>query len=76
MKKIMKGKRFEFHLFEEASSDFLKEMLNDSHIKIRGFVKDLDSEIASSDIFLVSNNLGNLKLVIRDFFMHGHFHLV
>ena len=71
MKKIMKDKRFEFHLFGRGEPlDFLKELLNDPQIKIRGFVNDLDSEIISSDIFLVTNNSKRFK-VCHTRFLHA-----
>tara|TARA_B100000886_G_scaffold338408_1_gene301154 strand:+ start:473 stop:1765 length:1293 start_codon:yes stop_codon:yes gene_type:complete len=71
MKKIMKDKRFEFHLFGRGEPlDFLKDILNDPQIKIRGFVNDLDSEIISSDIFLVTNNSKRFK-VCHTRFLHA-----
>ncbi len=71
MKKLMKDKKFEFHLFGNGEPlDFLKNLLSDSHIKIRGFVKDLDKEIATADIFLVTNNSRRFK-VCHTRFLHA-----
>ena len=63
MKKLMGEGMFEFHIFGRGKPmNFLNEILNDSHIKIRGFVDDIDTEISNSDIFLVANNSRKFKV--------------
>ena len=47
---------------------FLKQILDDKHIKIK-FVEDLDYEIASSAIFLVCSK--KFKVGHTDFFILG-----
>lgn len=63
LKELLEEGSFEFHLFGRGEPfPFLKKILNDPHIKIRGFVKDLDREIINSDIFLVANNSKRFKV--------------
>ena len=63
MKKLIGEGMFEFHIFGRGKPmNFLNEILNDSHIKIRGFVDDIDTEISNSDIFLVPNNSRKFKV--------------
>ena len=69
-KRLGKG-MFEIHLYGGGElNPKIAKLLNDSHIKIRGFVDDLDAEIASSDIFLIANNHNRFK-VGHTRFMHA-----
>ena len=62
---------FEIHLYGGAKpKPEIIDMLNDPHIKIRGFVDDLDAEILSSPIFLIANNNNRFK-VGHTRFMHA-----
>lgn len=54
---------FEVHLFGSGSvRPEIAPLLRDPHLRIRGFVSDLDSEILSAPIFLVSNNHHRFKV--------------
>ena len=49
--------KFEIHIFGSGVLDQqFEQYKSDAVVKIRGFVDDIDSEIASSDVFLVANN--------------------
>lgn len=57
LKRSLGEGRFEVHLFgggELPAS--LKALVRDPHIKVRGFVPDLDAEMRSAAMFLVANN--------------------
>ena len=55
--------RFEIHLFGTGESRReIQPLLQDPHIRLRGFVDDLDAEILSSPIFLVANNHHRFKV--------------
>ena len=63
MKELLEEGSFEFNLYGRGEPfPFLKKLLKDPHIKIKGFVKDLDKEIVNSDIFLVANNSKRFKV--------------
>ncbi|MCA8931700.1 MAG: glycosyltransferase family 4 protein, partial [Rhodospirillaceae bacterium] len=54
---------FEIHLFGGgAPHPAVQRHLDDPHIKVRGFVDDLDREILSAPIFLVANNSDRFKV--------------
>jgi glycosyltransferase involved in cell wall biosynthesis len=56
---------FELHIYGAGvPRPFLKSLLNDPAVKLRGFVDDLDAEIYSCPIYLVANN--------RYFYKAGH----
>jgi glycosyltransferase involved in cell wall biosynthesis len=49
--------KFEIHLFGASTpKPAIAKLLNDPHIRVRGFVDDLDTEIMRAPIFLVANN--------------------
>jgi glycosyltransferase involved in cell wall biosynthesis len=55
--------RFEVHLFGTGEPrPEIRHLLQDPHIRLRGFVEDLDSEILSAPIFLVANNHDRFKV--------------
>lgn len=63
LKRKLSNVPFEIHIFGgREPKAFLKPLLNDPHIKIRGFVDDLDGEILSAPIFLISNNHHTFKV--------------
>lgn len=71
LKKRLGSGMFEIHLFGGGKlNPEIAKLLNDDHIKIRGFVDDLDAEISSSDIFLIANNHNRFK-VGHTRFMHA-----
>lgn len=48
---------FEIHIFGGGMpKPSIEPLLNDPHIKRRGFVRDLDAEILSAPVFLIANN--------------------
>lgn len=54
---------FELHLFGgSVPRPAIRPLLDDPHIKLRGFVPDLDAEILSAPIFLVANNHHRFKV--------------
>ena len=54
---------FEVHLFGGGNPHpAVGRYLQDSHIKVRGFVEDLEKEILSAPIFLVANNSHRFKV--------------
>lgn len=56
---------FEIHLYGGRSPHpAVAPLLSDPHIKVRGFVEDLDREILEAPVFLVANN--------HDLFRVGH----
>jgi glycosyltransferase involved in cell wall biosynthesis len=61
-RRLGKGE-FEIHLFGAGEPHkAVAPLLKDPHVKLRGFVDDLDSEIISAPIFLVANNSQNFKV--------------
>lgn len=63
--------RFEVHLFGGGQPvPAVRQALQDPHIRIRGFVPDLDEEILTSPIFLVANNSDQFR-VGHTRFLHG-----
>ncbi len=57
LKRTLGEGNFEVHLFGRRSPHrHLLPLLDDPHIKIRGFVDDLDAEILSAPVFLIANN--------------------
>ena len=54
---------FEVHLFGGSSPHpAVRPHLDNPHIRIRGFVDDLDTEILSAPIFLIANNSHRFKV--------------
>lgn len=50
---------YEIHIFGQGEPvPAVRKVLRSPSIKIRGWVADIDSEIRSSDVFLVANNTG------------------
>lgn len=48
---------FEFHIYGPKSPrDFLRPLLSDPAIRLRGFVEDLDAELYSCPVYMVANN--------------------
>ena len=63
LKKQLVNVPFEVHIFGgKEPKSFLKPLLMDSHIKLRGFVDDLETEILSAPVFLISNNHHRFKV--------------
>lgn len=63
LKQELKDEPFEIHLFGgREPKPNIKPLLNDPHILVRGFVDDLDAEILSSPVFLISNNHHSFKV--------------
>lgn len=63
LKKRLSDTPFEIHIFGgRQPKAFIKPLLNDTHIKMRGFVDDLDAEIMSAPVFLISNNHHTFKV--------------
>jgi glycosyltransferase involved in cell wall biosynthesis len=53
---------FKIHIFGgREPRDYLKPLLNDTQIVLRGFVDDLDAEIMSAPVFMVLNNRYNFQ---------------
>ncbi|EKV26052.1 hypothetical protein C882_3339 [Caenispirillum salinarum AK4] len=54
---------FEVHLFGGGKPHpSVAPLLNDPHIRVRGFVDDIDAEILSAPVFLVANNSQRFKV--------------
>lgn len=54
---------FEIHLFGAPPlRDGFGPVLDDPHVKVRGFVPDLDAEIMAAPVFLVANNSHAFKV--------------
>lgn len=54
---------FEIHIFGgREPKPFLKLLLADPCIRLRGFVEDLDAEILSAPVFLIANNHHRFKV--------------
>lgn len=54
---------FEIHLFGGGQPHpAVQPLLADPHVKVRGFVDDLDAEILAAPIFLVANNSQRFKV--------------
>lgn len=54
---------FEVHIFGgREPKPAIRSLLSDPHIRLRGFVADLDSEILSAPVFLISNNHHSFKV--------------
>jgi glycosyltransferase involved in cell wall biosynthesis len=72
LKKSLVEGNFEIHLFGSGEPlPFLKPLLDDPHIKIRGFVKDLEEEILSAPVFLVANGFHPLFHMGNSRILHG-----
>ena len=57
LRRVLGEGKFEIHLFGGGEiHPSLRALVSDSHIKVRGFVPDLDREMLSSPVFLVANN--------------------
>lgn len=53
---------YEIHIYGEGTlAPSLRRLLDAPAIRLRGFVEDIDAEIAGSDVFLVANNTGPYK---------------
>ena len=64
--------KFEIHIFGSGVLDQqFEQYKSDAVVKIRGFVDDIDSEIASSDVFLVANNWHDQFKVGNTRFLHA-----
>ena len=62
----------EIHLFGGGEPlPFLKPLLDDPHIKLRGFVEDLDAELLSAPVFLIANGFHPLFHVGNSRILHG-----
>ncbi len=71
LRERMGEKNFEIHIFGAGTPHpAVSKLLNQPNLKIRGFVEDLESEILSSDIFLISNNNKSFK-VSHTRFLHA-----
>jgi len=54
---------FEVHIFGGSSPHpSVEPLLDDPHIRVRGYVDDLDKEILSAPVFLVANNSRSFKV--------------
>jgi Glycosyl transferases group 1 len=63
LKTILGEGNFEIHLFGPGQPrNNVRQLLIDKSIKIRGFVEDLDAEILSAPVFLISNNHHKFKV--------------
>lgn len=63
LRRILGEDRFEVHLFGGGTPHpAVEPLLADKHVKVRGFVDDLDAEILSAPIFLVANNSHRFKV--------------
>lgn len=72
LKKDLGEGNFEIHLFgREEPLPFLMPLLDDPHIKLRGFVDDLEAELLSSPVFLVANGFHPLFRVGNSRILHG-----
>ena len=72
LKKSLGEGSFEIHLFGGSEPlPFLKPLLDDPHIKLRGFVDDLDAELLSAPIFLIANGFHPLFRVGNSRILHG-----
>ncbi len=57
LKRILGTDAFELHVFgARQPHPLVAPLLGDPHIRLRGFVPDLDAEILSAPLFLVANN--------------------
>lgn len=72
LKKGLGEGNFEIHLFGRGQMlPFLRPLLDDPHIKLRGFVEDLDTELLSAPIFLIANGYHPLFRVGNSRILHG-----
>lgn len=63
LKRKLGEQAFKIHIFGgREPKPFLKPLLDDPHILLRGFVNDLDAEILSASVFLISNNHHRFKV--------------
>lgn len=63
LKERLGANTFEVHLFGGGSPrPAVARLLADPHIRVRGFVDDLDAEIMAAPIFLVANNHHKFKV--------------
>ena len=57
LRKMLGEGAFEIHIFGGgAPHPSLNDLLTDQHIRLRGFVNDLDAEMRDAPVFLVANN--------------------
>jgi glycosyltransferase involved in cell wall biosynthesis len=55
--------KFELHVYgRRTPRDFLRPLLADPAIKLRGFVEDIDGELYSCPVFMVANNRHDFKV--------------
>lgn len=63
LERILPHNSFKIHIFGgREPKQFLKSILSHPAIIVRGFVEDLNSEIISAPVFLVSNNHHDFKV--------------
>ncbi|MQX37415.1 glycosyltransferase [Roseospira navarrensis] len=63
LKRLLGDGGFEIHLFGGGQPHpAVAPHLRDPHIRIRGFVEDLDAEMLSAPVFLVANNSQKFKV--------------
>jgi len=63
LKERLGSNSFEVHLFGGGSPrPAVAQLLADPHIRVRGFVDDLDAEIMAAPVFLVANNHHRFKV--------------
>lgn len=56
---LLKDRTYEIHIIGGGEiAPGLRQYLSDPHLRLRGFVRDLDAELVSSDIALLLNNAG------------------
>jgi len=64
LRQEMNGYAFEVHIIGGGkATEVLRPYLKQENIVLRGYVKDLDSELLDSDVFLFLNNAGPLKSI-------------
>lgn len=63
LERVLPRDSFKIHIFGgREPKPFLKPLLNHPAIVFRGFVQDLNAEIISASVFLISNNHHNFKV--------------
>ena len=61
--KTIDRNEYEIHIFGGGTpKPYVAQILNHPNIKMRGFVDDLDAEILSSSLFLITNNRYDFKV--------------
>ncbi len=63
LERRLDGNPFEVHVYGRGEPrPFIKPLLDSPHIHVRGFVEDLNAEILSAPVFLISNNHYRFKV--------------